>query len=93
MEFEKLLTQITDKALLDEINELLTRKKSGMEMGLEPKIEIINDFIHDTLQHFENAVHTFDSNKKPDRKILEDGFVKIVDYAEHTWAAASRGKR
>jgi predicted nucleotidyltransferase len=82
MEFEKLLTQITDKALLDKINELLARKMSGVEMGVEPKVEIINDFIEATLQHFENAVSMFDPKKKPGQGILEEGFVKIVEYAE-----------
>jgi predicted nucleotidyltransferase len=82
MEFEKLLTKITDTALLDKINELVIRKKSGTEMETEPKIEIINDFIEDTLKHFDNLVNTFDPKKKPGQKILEDGFVKIIDYVE-----------
>jgi predicted nucleotidyltransferase len=85
LEFEKLITQITDKALLNGITELLTRKKSGIEMGLEPKNVIITDFIEDTLKHFENVVNTFDSQKKPEQQILEDGFIKIVDYAEDTY--------
>ncbi|MDR3046592.1 MAG: nucleotidyltransferase domain-containing protein [Bacteroidales bacterium] len=83
MEFEKLLGQITDKALLDKINELLIRKRSGIEMGLEPKIEIINNFIDDTIKHFENVVNIFNPKKKPEQKILEEGFIKIIDYVEN----------
>jgi predicted nucleotidyltransferase len=82
MEFDTLLTQIKDKALLDQINELLTKKRSGIEMGLEPRIEIINDFIENTLQHFESAANTFDSKKKPGQKLLEEGFIEILDYVE-----------
>jgi len=82
MEFEKLLTQISDKELLEKINELLRRKKSGIEMGLEPKIPIINNFIEQKLTHFEDAVNTFDPKKKPKQEKLEEAFVKILDYAE-----------
>jgi predicted nucleotidyltransferase len=84
MEFETLLTQITDKELLKEINELLTKKKAGIELGLEQKIIIIHDFIENTLSHFENVVNTFDPKKKPKQEILEQGFIKILDYIENT---------
>ena len=82
MEFEKLLTQIQDKELLDRINELLMRKKGGIELGLEPKISIINSFIENDLRHFEDTTNAFDSGKKPNQQLLEDGLVKIVEYAE-----------
>jgi len=81
MEFEKLLTQIRDKELLEYINELLRRKKSGVEMGNEQKIPIINDFIEQKLNHFGDAVNTFDPKKKPKQEKLEEAFVKILDYA------------
>jgi predicted nucleotidyltransferase len=38
MEFEKLLTQISGDELLEKINDLLARKKSGIELGLESRI-------------------------------------------------------
>jgi len=60
MEFEKLLGQIHNKELLESINELLQRKKSGVEMGLEPKKTIINNFIEEQLHHFETAINSFD---------------------------------
>jgi hypothetical protein len=69
--------------LLDKINELLIRKRSGIEMELEPKIEIINNFISDTLRYFENVVNTFNPKKKPEQKILEECFIKIIDYVEN----------
>ena len=83
MEFEKLLTQITDEELLAKINVLLQKKKSGIELGIEPKVRIINDFIEDKLKHFENIVKTFDQKKKPKKELLEDGFIKILDYIEN----------
>jgi predicted nucleotidyltransferase len=82
MEFEKLLSQIADRELLDKINELLIRKKAGIELGIEPKIIIINEFIESTLQHFENIVDSFDPKKKPKQQLLEDGFIKILEHIE-----------
>ncbi|MDR1317775.1 MAG: nucleotidyltransferase domain-containing protein, partial [Spirochaetales bacterium] len=52
MEFEKLLTQISEEELLDEINNLLSRKKSGIELGAESRIAVINDFIEEKLKHY-----------------------------------------
>jgi predicted nucleotidyltransferase len=79
MEFEKLLSQITDKELLNIIAELLEKKKAGIELGLEPRIEIINNFMENKLQYFENIVSTFDSKKKPEQGLLEEGFIRILE--------------
>ena len=65
MEFEKLLVQITDKELLEKIKELLDKKKSGIELGIKSKIQIVNDFIEKMLEHYEEAVTKFDPKKKP----------------------------
>jgi predicted nucleotidyltransferase len=82
MEFEKLLTQIKENKLLEKIVELLNKKRAGAEFGIEPRIEIINNFIEDALEHFENIANTFDPGKKPKQKLLEEGFIKIIDYVE-----------
>jgi predicted nucleotidyltransferase len=84
MEFEKLLAQILDKELLDKINELLLRKKSGIELGLEPKVTIISNFLEEKIKYYENMVSTFDPKKKPKQEVLEEGFVKIVEHVENT---------
>ena len=89
MEFEKLLTNVQDKELLEKINELLKRKKSCIELNIEPKIQIINNYIEKILQHFEETVNTFDPKKKPNQKLLEEGFIKIIEHCElstcHPW--------
>jgi len=82
MEFEKLLIQITDKELLEEITELLKRKKSGIELGEEPKIKKLNIFIENALEHFENNMKTFDPKRKPKQELLEEGFIKILENSE-----------
>jgi predicted nucleotidyltransferase len=83
VEFEKLLEQIEEKEVVDKIAELLHKKKSGTELGIEPRITIINDFIEEQLSHFEKSASAFDPKKKPRQGILEEGFVKILDYVEN----------
>ena len=84
MEFEKLLTQIQEKQLLQKINELLQRKKSGIELGVEPKIEVINEYIEEKIKYFEGIVNTFNTRKKPKQNKLEEGFINIIDHIEKT---------
>ncbi|MDR0568016.1 MAG: nucleotidyltransferase domain-containing protein [Spirochaetaceae bacterium] len=85
MEFEALATQITDKELSDKIADLLERKKSGIELGIEPKINLINRFIETALQHFKDAVHTFDPKNKPKQELLEKGFIKILENIDNSY--------
>jgi predicted nucleotidyltransferase len=84
MEFEKLLTLIEEKELLNKIAELLDKKKSGIGLGIEPKVKKINEFIEGSLMHFEKRVKEFDPMKKPSQGLLEEGFIKILDYMENT---------
>ena len=79
IEFDKLLSQIKETELLKRINELLIKKKSGIEMGLEPRIDLINNFIEEKLLYFENCVKTFDPKKKPGQALLEQGFINILE--------------
>ena len=79
MEFQKLLEQITDNELLEKINELLRKKKAGMEFGIEPKIEILNKFIETMLIHFEITVDKFNPRDKPKQEFLEESFISILE--------------
>jgi predicted nucleotidyltransferase len=82
MEFDILLTQINDKKLLEKINELLLKKRSGIEMDVEPKIEIINNFIEEKIKYLEKNVNGFNPRNKPRQELLEKEFIKIIDYIE-----------
>ncbi|MDR0564984.1 MAG: nucleotidyltransferase domain-containing protein [Azoarcus sp.] len=79
VEFEKLLLQLDNEALLTNIGNLLSKKKSGVELGIEPKIQIINEFIENGLQYFEKATYAFDPKKKSKQELLEEGFIKILE--------------
>lgn len=72
MEFEKLLTLITDDILLERINSLLTRKKSGIEMGNEKAISEIGEFIKNKIEYFENHTIEYDSKNKPSATYLNN---------------------
>lgn len=79
MEFEKLLYNLDlDESLVEKINVLLERKRAGVEMGLEPKIDEINRFIEEKIVYFEKNTEKFNPNKKPDSKILHEYFVRIL---------------
>lgn len=79
MEFERLLKeQEIEKDLVNEIEELLKRKKSGIELGLEPKRKRINLFIEKNIDYFENKTKIFEPKNKPDSKLLDECLVRIV---------------
>ncbi|KXS40553.1 MAG: nucleotidyltransferase [Candidatus Frackibacter sp. T328-2] len=54
MNFEELLdSQVSDMHLYKEIKELLKRKRAGEELDIEPKIDIINNFIEEEFAYYE----------------------------------------
>ena len=65
IEFEKLFhDQELDGKLTDEIEKLLKRKRTGDEMDIEQRIEIIDNFIKNKLAYFENYLKGFEKEKK-----------------------------
>jgi predicted nucleotidyltransferase len=84
MDFQKLLAQLQDKELINKINELVLKKKTGKELSSEAKITILIDFIEGELKHIKETANTFDPKKRSSEKKLENGFIKILDYMEKT---------
>ncbi|PRX27710.1 hypothetical protein BX659_11536 [Orenia metallireducens] len=57
MEFEKLLElECFNQSLSNEIQRLLARKRSGEKLAMEARIEIINDFIEEQLNYYQEYV-------------------------------------
>ncbi len=82
MEFDRLLSLIEDDELLVLINTLLARKKSGVEMGVEAKLDALNHFIEETFVRVRKNVAGFNPCEKPAQSIMEQEFIKILNYVE-----------
>lgn len=64
MGFEKLFrAQKLDQKLTNEVQKLLDRKKSGKELDIEDRIEVINNFLEEMISYFDNYVKTLKINK------------------------------
>lgn len=75
MEFEELLdSQIEKGDLKREILTLLKRKKSGDELDLEKRIDVINEFLETEITHFIEAVKGYDNNERPESDKLDKLF-------------------
>lgn len=79
MEFEKLMTLIEDETLKARINELLVRKKSGVEMGNEPSIPEIRKFIEIKIAELVEYSKDFDPKEKPSSEYLDEILWKILN--------------
>jgi len=79
MEFDKLRAAVlTDPNLNSVLDGLLARKRSGVELGLEPQIPEINEFVETSIARFRDAVTSYDPRQKPDPEILNTLLVSLV---------------
>lgn len=77
IEFEKLLSMIKDEKLLIKIDELLKKKRQGIESDFEDAIPEINRFIEEQISFFD--AYTMKNDKhKPDRKYLNSLLFELV---------------
>lgn len=79
MEFEKLFyAQKLDKKIVSEIQKLLKKKRSGVELDLEDRIEVINDFLEEKIKYFEDYVKKIGSRQRPKDGLLDKLFRDIL---------------
>ncbi len=75
MEFSKLLAeQQLDNGLLNEIEKLLNKKTSGLEIDIKPKSQILIDFLDSKIEHYEQYLKTIKIEKKCDYEPLNSLF-------------------
>ncbi|QGM31955.1 nucleotidyltransferase domain-containing protein [Bacillus sp. N3536] len=73
--FHELLEDIIpDSVLKNEIEHLLKRKLIGDELDIEPRIEVINDFVESEMERIENYIKSLKVEKKDPTKILDGLF-------------------
>ena len=75
MEFDKLLeTQVTDSNLYNEIKRLLDRKKSGEELDIEPRIDVISNFLEEQMDYYKEYVKHINDKESADISVLDNLF-------------------
>ncbi|MDF3822420.1 nucleotidyltransferase domain-containing protein [Leptospira sp. 96542] len=80
MEFEILINQFLDnKSVKSEIDNLLFKKRSGLELGEIPRIDILNSFIENKIEYFDQLAINYDSKTKPDAEKMNFAFQSILN--------------
>lgn len=80
IEFPVLLEEIVAEGLLkDEINKLLERKIAGEELNVEPRIDVINEFLEKEIIHLEHYVKSLNVEKKDITDKLDTLFRDALD--------------
>lgn len=79
MEFEKLFKkQELDPKLTNEIKQLLERKRSGEELDVEDRIEIISNFLEEKMIYFEDYTKTFKAERTREDNFLDQLFREVL---------------
>ena len=79
MEFQTLVdSQVSDEKIKCEIEQLLARKIAGEELKEEPKIEILNKFLEEKIEFYNDYVGKIEQPEKPDTNLLDDLFKKTI---------------
>ena len=75
MEFSKLMAdQQLDCTLVNEINKLLEKKTAGLEIDIEPKSQVIIDFLRNNIDYYEQYLKTVRKEKTSDYEALNNLF-------------------
>ena len=67
-------------SLQNEIDSLLQRKMAGGELDMEPRIEVINEFLDKQIEHFSSIANDLESPKS-DIEALDDLFREMLHVA------------
>lgn len=79
MEFQDLVdSQVKDEKIKAEITELLKRKIAGEELKEEPKIEILNDFLAEKIEFYNQFADEIEPNEKPPTALLDRLFKETI---------------
>ncbi len=80
MEFQILVAeQVKNRELLNEIENLLSRKIAGEELREEPRIDTLNDFLAERIGVHSRRVGEVDTIDRPRTAILDDLFRSTLE--------------
>lgn len=60
------------------VEELLERKRAGVELGEEPQVPVLNAFIEERIEYFMDVASTYDPREKPSAETLNQALVEIL---------------
>ena len=79
MQFERLFrAQKISREAVNEISQLLRRKKSGVELNIGDRIELLNVFLEEQLEYFEKYVKKLMPGQKSNNDSLNKLFREVV---------------
>jgi len=79
MEFQELLdSQVPDQKVKTEIQNLLARKMAGEELNEEPKVQILNDFLEQKINYYNEYVKSLEQSNPPDTEKLDELFKQTI---------------
>ncbi len=82
MVFEELMTSLEIPSdVIDEIKNLLERKKISSELKEEARIPVLNQFIEEKIEYFEELAKSLEYIKNNDVSQLDDLFLNTLDEA------------
>lgn len=76
--FEKMLAEFNDPIIRPMIDNLLIEKKAAQEIGERPRNQILNDFITNEIDYFDNYLKTVKVDKTQNLEMLNVFFRKVV---------------
>ncbi|MBL7713246.1 MAG: nucleotidyltransferase domain-containing protein, partial [Chitinophagaceae bacterium] len=82
VEFQTLLdSQVTHQSVRTEVQNLLTRKMNGEELGEEPRNQILHDFLEQKIEFYGRYVKSLEQNMQLETTMLDKLFRETLDEA------------
>ncbi len=78
MEFDTLVDEFLSDDVKEVVEKLLVRKKAGDEFDYEPRIDVINQFLHEKINYFEGVASTFIKQQEDSSHVLDELFQQAL---------------
>lgn len=84
VEFERFITELSlEQELFDEIEDLLLKKKDGVELDAGPKIIVLNEFLERQIKYYQEYVKGIEKGKGIEVERLNGLFRDMLFEKEH----------
>ena len=79
MLFSTLADACLDKSMIPAVNELLRRKMETPELGLDPRIDVINNYLEASLEEIDQLIQTIPSDERVSWDELNRLFLRTLN--------------